>query len=747
MIYDVTVDGKTLYNVHLKEFKIINPVVELEQNGLGSFTFQITNTNPRFNEIKVHKSIIEVKGKEMLFYGRVLEVEDDSYDVHSVYCEGALGYFCDTIIDPYTWKGNVVGLLEKFINEHNAQVEPEKQFRLGIVTVRDPNDYISRSDTQYVSTWQNIKSKLLEKLGGYIQLRIQNDVKYIDYLSDLNNTNTQKIEFGENLLSVKKTKSYAEIATIIKPLGAKDESGVRLTIASVNSGKDCLEDAAAIAQYGRITKTVLYDDVTEPKNLLNKGKKDLLEAVKMTYSIEVSALDLAQENFTLNKKIGVISHFHGIDDYFVPQKLKVNLLNPSDNKIELNSVSKTLTDNNNDLMIQGDTVLDIVENVKADYEINVPKKITQLKNEMNSKIEQTAKEINLSVDQKFSNVTTDIDTLKKRVYVVSFTSQWGIGTETTPPTTWSDQRPTPKENEYLWMREKYLYSDGTIKTDGERMISAQKGLDGKGIVDIRSKYAVNQSNSQAPTSGWQDTVPTKTSTDYLWRKEIIFYTDNTNLELAPVCISGERGTDATVKSPTPPQDTNTLWFDTTTEILKYYDGQAWVAVNEEQVKQEIQNQVNNSVTHITNEYKANIEILQKEINSRVNSINKIVNENSSSITSLTSEIKQNSSSVAFITSQVEEFNNSLNGLATKAEIEQMMKFENGILTINASNSEFSMKLSTSELGFYQGTNKVAWINNNELHITNAIVTNGIVIGEGNNRLVFQYEGVNGWSLI
>jgi hypothetical protein len=42
-------------------------------------------------------------------------------------------------------------------------------------------------------------------------------------------------------------------------------------------------------------------------------------------------------------------------------------------------------------------------------------------------------------------------------------------------------------------------------------------------------------------------------------------------------------------------------------------------------------------------------------------------------------------------------------------------------------SEFKTKLTNTELGFYQGENKVAHINNNQLNISKAEITNGMTI--------------------
>lgn len=64
---------------------------------------------------------------------------------------------------------------------------------------------------------------------------------------------------------------------------------------------------------------------------------------------------------------------------------------------------------------------------------------------------------------------------------------------------------------------------------------------------------------------------------------------------------------------------------------------------------------------------------------------------------------------------------------------QFFTFDNTGMTMKAKNlngqiSEFSTKLTNNELGFYQGENKVAYINNNQLNISKAEITNGMVVG-------------------
>lgn len=64
--------------------------------------------------------------------------------------------------------------------------------------------------------------------------------------------------------------------------------------------------------------------------------------------------------------------------------------------------------------------------------------------------------------------------------------------------------------------------------------------------------------------------------------------------------------------------------------------------------------------------------------------------------------------------------------------DQFFSFDSTGLTMGAKNlsgqiSEFKTKLTNTELGFYQGDDKVAYINNNQLNISKAQITNGLSI--------------------
>ncbi len=354
-MYRVYCGNQLLYHSKLESMQIFNPSLELELNKTGSFTFTIRPEHPRYGLINKLKSIITVYQDDyLLFRGRVLEEEIGLHNEKAVTCEGELAFLLDSIQRPYDFTGSITDYLKMLLDSHNSQVEADKQFTLGTVTVTDANDYIVRSNIDYVDTWKEVNDKLLNNLGGYLYVRRVNGVHYLDYLKDFTLLSNQQITLGKNLLDIKRIRKGAEIATAVIPLGAKlknaegNDTDERLTIANVNNGLDTIVDEAAKAQFGFIVKTVIFDDVTDAGNLLTKGKAHLASLVKLPESIELSAADLATVNsditsFHIGTKVQVTSKPHGIDQLFTVSKLSIKLLEPASNTLTLGGVLETFT--------------------------------------------------------------------------------------------------------------------------------------------------------------------------------------------------------------------------------------------------------------------------------------------------------------------------------------------------------------------------------------------------------------------
>lgn len=362
-MYKILCDDFTLYNPLSNELVLTDPVLNGELSKAGSLSFTINPMHPYYSKINKMQSIISVfQDNEVIFKGRVFSDNVNFYKMKKVEVEGLLAYFNDSVVRPYDFNGSVEAYVAFLINQHNEQVTESQRFKLGIVTVTDPNDYIVRSSTQLPNTWNEIEEKLIKLLGGYLRVRYTDNGNFIDYLEEMPNTAVQDIQFAVNLLDLENTVSAENIATCIIPYGAKieesnggendevnEDSEKRVDITSVNNGIDYIFNADAVSKYGKIFEVVYFDDVTIPENLLKKAKTYLLNKVLLNGKLTIKAIDLHLADadiqaFRLGDKIQVYSEPHGIKDTMLLYSYSLNLTDPSSFVFSVNKEKNSLLD-------------------------------------------------------------------------------------------------------------------------------------------------------------------------------------------------------------------------------------------------------------------------------------------------------------------------------------------------------------------------------------------------------------------
>lgn len=350
-MYRVYCNNSPLYDLRDEDLVLISPIVKIGENTAGSFEFSILPKHPHYEEVNELTSVITAyDGDEEIFCGRVVEITKDLYNRKKVICEGELAYFNDSIQRPARYQGLTVrGYLETLVNIHNQQVKNQgidKTFKVGAVTVQDKNDYVYKY-TNWESTLEVIKTDLLKTYGGYLRIRKENGVRYLDYLADYPNTNTQVIEFGSNLLDFTHDMVASDIVTAVIPLGARLEDVTEvegldayLTIKDVNGGADYVYSQEAVKSYGWIFKTVKWEDVHVADNLLKKGKEYLSDIQFAQITLTVSAVDLHMlhvdmERIKVLDEIRVTSTPNGLDRFFPVSEMTIYLDKPSNNKLTL----------------------------------------------------------------------------------------------------------------------------------------------------------------------------------------------------------------------------------------------------------------------------------------------------------------------------------------------------------------------------------------------------------------------------
>ena len=432
-MYKVYSDDYLLYNPEIESLKIFSPKLELELNKTGSFDFLIYPEHPYFDKLEKLNSIITVYQDDyLIFRGRILNEQQGFYNEKQVTCEGELAFLCDSIQRPYDFMSGdrhttIEELFTFFITNHNAQVAEDRQFKVGNITVTDPNNYIVRSDSTYLNTWDSINQKLIETNGGYLWIRHEADGNYIDYLEDFNTISNQSIEFGKNLLNIDKVIKGEDIATALIPLGAKaEESEDRLTIESLPDDltgdickkEDYVYSPEAVEKYGWIFKTQSWDDVTQASNLLLNGKAALSELINQSITIELNGFDLAAmdkdiSGFKLGVYVPVKTTPHGLNNNFLVKKLSIELTNPQNNVLTLGVTYLAFTEQSSGSNVSIDGLVQEIQNVSSNVAGSIAA-IQELAEQTSSQISQTAAQIIINVSEDYY-LKSDADELIESV--------------------------------------------------------------------------------------------------------------------------------------------------------------------------------------------------------------------------------------------------------------------------------------------------------------------------------------------
>lgn len=356
-MYKIYLENYPIYDLRDDEYIVSEPNLRLEVNKLGSLTFNIREEHPYYDNLIKRKSVLSVyKADKVIYKGYIITDEQGMFNDKKVECEGVLGYLNDSIVRPYSFSGTPEEHFINLFNNHNSQVTEEQQLKIGMITVTDPNNYITRSSIDYASTWDVLNDDLISRLGGYLRVRYEEDGTYVDYLEDFDDTSTQVIEFGENLIDVLVKNDAADIYTVVIPLGAEkeNEDGTteRLTIRSVNNDLDYIVNQEAFEQYGWIVAPVentTWEDVTVAANLKTKGTEYLNnEAVMLKSTLEISAIDLNAtdeqiEAFFIYEYVRFISPVHNMNERYLLQQIDIPMDSPQDMKITLGKETSSLT--------------------------------------------------------------------------------------------------------------------------------------------------------------------------------------------------------------------------------------------------------------------------------------------------------------------------------------------------------------------------------------------------------------------
>lgn len=297
----------------------------------STLDFTIFINNPGYGiltEFKTKVKVTNLKDKTVRFIGRVYSIKESMNESglvsKQVNCEGAMAYLNDTLQRYNTYTATKASdMLNKVLTFHNNHVESDKRIYVGRVDVTSQNGFTHTCD------FKNTYNELLEirnNYGGELDVRLGNDGKlYMDWILTPA-PNAVEVMLGVNMKNMIIDKDMSQMGTRIIPLGANN-----LTISSVNSGKDYIEDTNARKIYGIIEFPVSYSDIEDAKTLFNTASKEYKKYTQPGYQLSVTALDLAHitgrdvETFTKGTLLHIVNPLFGVDDIYQITDLSMTL--------------------------------------------------------------------------------------------------------------------------------------------------------------------------------------------------------------------------------------------------------------------------------------------------------------------------------------------------------------------------------------------------------------------------------------
>ena len=388
---------------------IFDPILEMEANQAGSFECDIPPTNIGYADIEnsLLKYIDIYRNDDLIWQGRIVEVEVDFELNKHIYAEGQLAYFNDMQIslnwaDYQTEDEDTGGVYYSVKDLFTAIMDRARERDWNgkgcstFMVWSDPDlaalnnsTYTLSDDTNdiiYTSVYDALMTNLLEGVLAphegrrfiemnnvcsdennlifyrYVTLTVVDEYNYETesgsiipayyYFGALTSYIVQDIEYGKNITDMTITYSVDDPFSMITAYGYETKGW--WIFATTNRISVTVENEELVEKFGYIEKTVSIDGTTTTTSRLKSfAETQLEEQLKTTMDsleINVKAIDLTftgeeddDKYFTLLQLTHIISEPHGIDTYLPLTKMTLHLDDPSQDEYTFGMNTKSST--------------------------------------------------------------------------------------------------------------------------------------------------------------------------------------------------------------------------------------------------------------------------------------------------------------------------------------------------------------------------------------------------------------------
>ena len=363
--------GSTAYSVYSpfeSDRRIISGIYHRETNTIGSLTFSVLYNHPVYDMFKEFKGVIRLYwGTALIYKFRIIKLRRDFYNTLTVQCEGLLGYLNDSIVKPYVFNANhavyppnmppsscsPIEFMTELVALHNGMVEAEQRFTFVDETDGAFNGILFTTEqTAYPKTWDELQSKIINNIGGYIQIRHMSEENRLVFKAALTDSNTQTVRFRQNLKALELETASQKFATAIYPISTyTDSNGARRALKL--TGTEYIDKPLLTPIYGRIIECVQYEGINTEEKLREIAQRDLNNYINRGKPIKVSATDMSALDSSVpplevDRLTRIISEVNNVDVTATLNAFDVDILDPRNSTYTFNGevpsfVRKTYT--------------------------------------------------------------------------------------------------------------------------------------------------------------------------------------------------------------------------------------------------------------------------------------------------------------------------------------------------------------------------------------------------------------------
>lgn len=395
-MYLVYLGGEFLHDPYQDDRRIYDGKLSGDCNDYLTLEFTVPPTHPlrgSFKERDYARPVEAYFDDQLLFRGYVEETQETMRNELKVSCKGDLAMLDDVVVRPYKTDpdADVAGAeyiggsgfayyFRWLIDQYNArclytgadgsQRGSEKRFEVryppGSGTSLDQegaklddrgNSY--RSSTSKPTTLSEIKDKILESPGAYLQLWYDGGDRCLALYADVPAAleNDQVIEFGTNMTGYSFDTSCLDTYTAVRAEGKSDSEGNIVTLSQIPDGPvsggfrkqgDVVYSPEAAERYGYREYAFQNTDAGDAQTLLANSIVQLQTMMAPAQTISVKALDMVfvgegYRHLLPGQKALTQSAVNNLSLSLLVSSCDINFSDPSNTSYEMGSPSTRIT--------------------------------------------------------------------------------------------------------------------------------------------------------------------------------------------------------------------------------------------------------------------------------------------------------------------------------------------------------------------------------------------------------------------